>query len=266
MNSDKFELIVRVHRFFGLKYYGFYESEKKWKIIFHALHQIIIYSLILYLCSPCLINDMNCGKNKKPSEKGFRQIMIYLVIRNIIVFLSMITFSLRGKMFKELVDDSRKLFSKLYKRTKNREYFMPIYISIVIFYLFLILFSILITIFSYSEESVLSLKMIYLFITEFHLRIINKSTDFYVLYFTSYLLILQKLFESELKEYNSQRIIFTEKLLAEIKFKLDSIQSLIERISNLLSPMLLFTCGAIFFDSVSCLYSTIKSIEISAFF
>jgi hypothetical protein len=108
--------------------------------------------------------------------------------------------------------------------------------------------------------------MIYLFIVEFHSGIIHDSTDFYVLYFTSYLVILQKLFESELKEYNSQRIILTEKLLAEIKFKLDSIQSLIERISNLLSPMLLFICGAIFYDLVSCLYFTIKSIEISAFF
>jgi CII-binding regulator of phage lambda lysogenization HflD len=107
--------------------------------------------------------------------------------------------------------------------------------------------------------------MIYVFIAELHLGIIHKSTDFYVLYFTSYLVILQKLFESELKEYNSQRIIFTEKLLAEIKFKLDSIQSLIERISNLLSPMLLFICGAIFYDLVSCLYFTITSIGTSAF-
>jgi hypothetical protein len=63
------------------------------------LHQMIIYSLILYLCSPCLMNDINYSQNIKSStNKGFRQIMIYLVIRNSIVFLSMITFSLRGKM------------------------------------------------------------------------------------------------------------------------------------------------------------------------
>jgi hypothetical protein len=174
---------------------------------------------------------MNCGKNKKPSEKGFKQIMIFLVIRNSIVFLSMITFSLRGKMFRELVEDLRKLFSKLYESTKNREFFIPIYILIIIFYSFLIFSSTIMSIFFHSE-SVLSLKMIYLFIVEFHSGIIHDSTDFYVLYFTSYLVILQKLFESELKEYNSQRIIFTEKLLAEIKFKLDSIQSLIEEYLN----------------------------------
>jgi hypothetical protein len=134
MNFDKFDLIVRVHRFLGLKYYGFYESEKKWKIIFHASHQIIIYSFILYLCSPCLVNDMNCGKVIKLSiDKGFRQIMIFLVIRNSIVFLSMITFSLRGKMFRKLVEDLRKLFSKLHYTANGRQLFKAIYISIIIF-------------------------------------------------------------------------------------------------------------------------------------
>jgi hypothetical protein len=203
MNFDKFDLIVRVHRFFGLKYYGFYESEKKWKIIFHALHQIIIYSLILYLCSPCLINDMNCVNKKKLSEKSFRQMILYLVIRNLIVFLSMITFSLRGKMFRELVEDLRKLFSKLQNRANGRQLFKAIYISIVIFYSYIMLHSIYFSIIFHLELKVYYLKTIYLFITELHLDVIRLSTDFYVLYFTSYLVILQKLFESELTEYNS---------------------------------------------------------------
>jgi hypothetical protein len=55
-------------------------------------------------------------------------------------------------------------------------------------------------------------------------------------------------------------IILTEKLLAEIKFILDSIQSLTQRISNSLSPILFFICGAIFYDLVTCFYFTIKSI------
>jgi hypothetical protein len=37
------------------------------------MHQIIIYSLILYLCSPCLINGINCGKTIKfATDRGFR--------------------------------------------------------------------------------------------------------------------------------------------------------------------------------------------------
>jgi len=99
-----------------------------------------------------------------------------------------------------------------------------------------------------------------------NLELIRFSTDFYVICFTSYLVILQKLFKSELKEYKNQRKILTEKLLAEIKFKLDSIQSLIERISKLLSPILLFICGTIFYDLMTCLCLTIESIKLSAYF
>jgi hypothetical protein len=126
--------------------------------------------------------------------------------------------------------------------------------------------SIFFSVFFHSEEKVLSLKTIHLIIIESHLEVIHFSTDFYVLYFASYLVILQKLFITELKEYNKRRIIFTEKFLAEIKFKLYSIQSLIERISDLLSPILLFICGVIFYDLVTCLYFTIKAFEYSTYF
>jgi hypothetical protein len=178
----------------------------------------------------------------------------------------MIIFSLRGKMFRKLVEDFRKLFSILQKSANEKQLFKAIYLSIMIFYSFLIVNSIFISVFFYSEERVLPLKPIYLFIAELQIEMIYFLTEFYVLYFTSYLVILQKLFKSELKEYNNQRIIITEKSLVNIKFKIDSIQSLIERISGLLSPMLLFICGTIFYDLVSCLYFTIKSIEFSAYF
>ena len=79
------------------------------------------------------INDINCNRNIKYStDKGFRQIMIFLVARNTIVFLSMISFSLRGKMLRELID-LKKLFAKLYHRTNGKQLFKAIYISIIIF-------------------------------------------------------------------------------------------------------------------------------------
>jgi hypothetical protein len=99
-----------------------------------------------------------------------------------------------------------------------------------------------------------------------NLELIRFSTDFYVICFTSYLVILQKLFKSELKEYKNQKNILTEKLLVKIKFKLDSIQSLIERISKLLSPILLFICETIFYDLMTCLCFTIDSINLWAYF
>jgi hypothetical protein len=178
----------------------------------------------------------------------------------------MIAFSLRGKMFRELVEDLRKLLFKLHKKANNRKLFKSIYISIMIFYSSMIFVAILLSVFFHSEGRVLSFKSFYLFIAEFDLQVNHFSTDFYVLYFTSYLVIVQKLFKSELKEYNNQRISLNEKSLAEFKTKLYSIQSLIERISNLLSPVLLFLCGAIFYDLVTCLYFTIKSIEWSTYF
>jgi hypothetical protein len=177
----------------------------------------------------------------------------------------MITFSLRGKMFRKLNEDLGKLFLKLHDRANGRQLFKAIYISIIIFYSYVMLLSIVLSIFFHSDEKVLSFKTIYLFIAEFHLEVIHKSTDFYVLYFASYLVILQKLFKSELKEYNNQRIILNKILFAEIKSKLHSIQSLIESLSKVLSPILLFICGAIFYDLVTCLYFTIESIELSTF-
>jgi hypothetical protein len=73
------------------------------------------------------MNDINCSQSIKSStDKSFRQIMIYLVIRNSIVFLSMITFSLREKVFRKLIQDLRKLFSILHKKANGRQLFKVI--------------------------------------------------------------------------------------------------------------------------------------------
>ncbi len=107
-------------------------------------------------------------------------------------------------MFRELIEDLKKIFLKLPKSTNESAFLKPIYISIIIFYFLMILDSIVLSVFFHSEERIFSLKPIYFFIAELHLEVIHFSTDFYVLYFTSYLIILQKLFKSELKEYNNQ--------------------------------------------------------------
>jgi hypothetical protein len=108
----------------------------------------------------------------------------------------MVAFSLRGKMFIKLVEDFRKLFAILHKKANGRQLFKAIYISFIIFYSILIFLAIVLSLFFHSEEIVLSLKPIYLFIAEMNLEVIRFSTDFYFLYFTFYLVILQKLFKS----------------------------------------------------------------------
>jgi hypothetical protein len=67
----------------------------------------------------------------------------------------MITFSLRGKIFIELIEDLRKIFLKLPKSTKESAFLKLIYISIIIFDFLMILGSIVLTVFFYSEERVL---------------------------------------------------------------------------------------------------------------
>jgi hypothetical protein len=42
-NSDKFELIIKIQRFFGLSYYGFYKLEKNILYIFLFVYQIAIF-------------------------------------------------------------------------------------------------------------------------------------------------------------------------------------------------------------------------------
>jgi hypothetical protein len=59
INWDIFEKIVKIKRFFGLSYYGFYKSEKNILYIVLFIYQIAIFGIILSLCSPCLYNDFN---------------------------------------------------------------------------------------------------------------------------------------------------------------------------------------------------------------
>ncbi len=33
LNFDKFDLIIKIHRFFGIAYYGYYPKENKLKLI-----------------------------------------------------------------------------------------------------------------------------------------------------------------------------------------------------------------------------------------
>jgi hypothetical protein len=81
INWDKFELIVKIQRFFGLSYYGFYKSEKNIIYIFLFLYQIPTFGLMLNFYSPCLINDFNYIniKNNTFGTQKFQQLIIRLI-------------------------------------------------------------------------------------------------------------------------------------------------------------------------------------------
>jgi len=181
-------------------------------------------------------------------------------------FIAMITYSLKGKKFRKIIDRLRKLFSEINHKRNGNYLFRPIYILIIIFNLYLIFVAVILTTFFHLRNQAISLKFIPVFIAEFYLQIMHFATDFYLLYFTSYLVILQKLFVNQLRDYNIKSNILSEKELNEIKLKLDSIQSLIDRLSKLLSPLLLFLCGNMFYDLVTCSYFTMESIKHSLYF
>jgi hypothetical protein len=56
---DRFELIIKIHRFIGILYYGYYEKESKIKHILFGFYNLIMYSIVLFISSPCLLSPRN---------------------------------------------------------------------------------------------------------------------------------------------------------------------------------------------------------------
>jgi hypothetical protein len=256
MNFDKFELIVKIHRFFGLTYYGYYPTEKKYKFIFFSLNQLIIFAIILSLNSSCLLTDFNCSHTKLTQHwLGFRQLIIFLIVRNTIAIISSIIYSIKGSVFRQIIEDFRKLFNGLNKNQIKKSNAINLILILTIFEIIVIIITLVFT-FQRGTE-IPFFKVIILLISEAYLNILYLSTDFYVVYFTTYLVLLQKLLIKELRKYQS--VSLTANNIKIIKSKLYAIQSLIDRISNLLSPLLLFVCGSIFNDLLTCLYFAMKT-------
>jgi hypothetical protein len=256
MDFDKFELIVKIHRFFGLTYFGYYPTEKKWKFIFYSLNQLIIFATILTLSSPCLLTDFNCSDTKRTQHwLGFRQLIIFLTVRNTIAIISSIIYSIKGSVFRQIIEDFRKLFNGLNKNQIKKSNAINLTLILTIFQTIVAIITLVFTFHRGTE--IPFFKVIILLISETYLNTLYLSTDFYVVYFTTYLVLLQKLFIKELRVYRNVSLTVND--IKTIKSKLYSIQSLIDKISNLLSPLLLFVCGAIFNDLLTCLYFAMKT-------
>jgi hypothetical protein len=177
----------------------------------------------------------------------------------------MIIYSKRGKQFRILINDLREEFSKMNANQNESKLFRNTFISILIFYIFVIFIAITLTVFLHTEEIDISINFMSVLIAECYLGVIYYSTDMFVIYFASYIVLIQKLLFSELNLWFNKNIIITERELIEIKSKLDTIKKLIDKLSLLLCPALLFICGAIFEEMVTCFYFTIESIETSNF-
>jgi flagellin-specific chaperone FliS len=259
INSDKFDIIVKIHRILGLTYYGYYENESKVKHIFYALIHLIIFIIILNISSPCLLNNYYCQEYRnnqlKNIEIRFTTSLIYFAIRSCIGIASSLIYSTRGQQFREIIDDLRKIFVSLrgsHKDFKQLNKFLIIFCS----------FAILITANFAIINSRKDLNII-LFIIEilghFYICFIYLSTDLFICYFTSYLVIIQKLFQNFVITYGKNALKADE--IKDLKTKFVKIQSIIDKISVILSPLLFMNCGTIFYNIVTNLYFRIKVID-----
>ena len=109
---DKFDLIVRIHRFFGLNYYFYNKFINKFILLFLILNQLLICGLILNICSPCLLHDFNCGRKHVMTASDYRQMVIFMISRDLMAIISSIIYSIRGKQFRKIINDLRNYFSK----------------------------------------------------------------------------------------------------------------------------------------------------------
>jgi len=266
INWDKFELIVKIQRFFGLSYYGFYKSEKNILYVFLFIYQMVIFGLMLNFCSPCLINDFNCLhlKNDSFGIQKFQQIIIHLIIKDFIAITSSLVYSFKGLHLKKTVNGLRKLLTEINNNKNESKLFRSLYWQILLFY-FLVLLGIIGYIINLHKVYKKGLiPAILISIAECYTGVLYTSTDFYVVYFTTYLVIIQKSFVNHLKNFINSPPSLRD--IIWIKSKFDDIQVLIDRITAFLSPILFFVCCSILYDSVTCLYTTITSLQKSYFF
>lgn len=100
-NLDKFDLIIKVQRCYGLQHYKYNQKNSKSYYILNVCYQLFIFAIIINFCTPCLIHNFDCHYKflvlKYSYILSFRQIMFYFVIRNVNAIISSIIYSLKGE-------------------------------------------------------------------------------------------------------------------------------------------------------------------------
>jgi hypothetical protein len=92
----------------------------------------------------------------------------------------------------------------------------------------------------------------------FHIAFAFLPTEYFIGFFTNYLVVILKLYLQCLLKCSKSCLDINR--IQEVKSKFFRIQTLIEKISKITSHLLLFNFGAIFYGIVHCFYFTVKSI------
>jgi hypothetical protein len=158
---------------------------------------------------------------------------------------------MRGQQFGELINELRNLFIEL---NGNNKSLRALYLLTIIYYLIssMAIIGTLIGLKRYDSNNN------FLSIYYFYICFSFLSTEHSIGFFTNYLVVIQKLYSQYL--LNCSKNCLDINGIQEIKSKFLRIQTLIEKISKITSPLLLFNFWTIFYNIVHCSYFTVESI------
>jgi hypothetical protein len=157
---------------------------------------------------------------------------------------------------KELIERLRKLAQNyannrqvLNKKSKPFIYIVVIFHSILFFWL----------IFGFVPIAY-KINFYWLIISEFYSNFFIHLTDFFVMYFTNYIVIIQQLFNDKLKHLYESEITLTSSDVKNLKKQFFEIQSLINSLNNILSPLLLIIFGHFTYEGIVTILLTFRAL------
>jgi hypothetical protein len=179
---------------------------------------------------------------------GNTSIFISFTINYIYAIVSLITFSFKSGKINEFIT---KLRSLIFELNGNQQIIdsklKSLRLTVYLFYGVLIL----IIFFAYFSVRYLR-KLYWSFISDAYLFGLLFLTDFYLIYFTKYIVIIQKSYNNNLTLIHEKNLSLNE--VKAIKKYFIAIQSLIKELTDILSPNLLITSALIAYDLTKCCY------------
>lgn len=192
-NNDFYDKIMVYQKISGIAYWG-YDEATYWKIILKALYCCMIYVLVLFNV-PCLIYCY-ADKNDFGSQLALYWLYVYSIIYVLISICSGITFSLKGRKLRIFISKLRQLYSEL--NTPNKESLLRIKFTAIIYCIF-VFGIVMVILFGFHSRSY---WILYGAIKQFFYRNLLYSTDFYLIYFSSYIVIIQRLMNRNILKNN----------------------------------------------------------------
>jgi hypothetical protein len=241
--DDRFDLIVRIHQFHGISNVKF----KKFKPFLFLFYQISISASVIALTN-FLIYKVIFESDNSFNITGNTSIFISFTMNYIYAIVSLIIFSFKSGKVNEFITKLRSLIFELNGNqqiinSKLKSLRLTIYLFYGVF--IVIIFFVYIT--AYYPR-----KLYWGFINDAYLNGLIFLTDFYLIYFTKYIVIIQKSYNNDLSLIHEKNLSLNE--VKAIKKYLIAIQSLIKELTDILSPNLLITSALIAYDLTNCCY------------